>query len=148
MASQFRDLGSGVAGAASGNKNWAVGGGEQFEERFECSPIRPNAVERRHVGWCVGSGSDLALHIEWKIQHDGAAFTKGGGERSNGIRDSRIRAVYPFGHCAHAAGEAVLVDGKVDCTAAPAVSAVSTISGVRLLAASVMPVSALVKPHP
>ena len=63
-------------------------------------------------------------------------------------RRPRSRPVQPLGTAPTARGQAVLVDPEVRAHRGAAVSAASTSSGVRLLAASVMPVIALVSPGP
>ena len=56
--------------------------------------------------------------------------------------------VDPLGHGADARRQGVLVDAEVGSTALPAGSAASTSIGVRLFAASAIPVIALVSPQP
>ena len=67
--------------------------------------------------------------------------------RADDVGGGRGGRVHPLGHRADGRGQGVLVDPEVRPPAA-APSAASTSSGVRLLAASVMPVIALVSPQP
>ena len=140
----------GVPGAAAGDEHRALGAVEQR---------RPSVGDRgpapgrggRQVGRAGAGAGDRGrgLHVERQVEHDGAALVAAGAVGPDDVGHRRRRRVHPLGDGADGARPAASWSmRKFDRTAAPAVSAASTSSGVRLFAASAMPVIALVSPQP
>ena len=101
----------------------------------------------RPRGRCARVGRQR-LHVQRQVEHARCAAARPPSRRPRPRRRTAEAArVHPLGHRADRGGQRVLVDVEVRPDGGVA-SAARTTSGVRLFAASVMPVIALVSPQP
>ena len=103
---------------------------------------------RDAVGRPRPSAASFGLHVQRQVEQDGAALGRGPPRPPRGRRPRPVPPdVDPHRHGADRARRAP-PGRRRSSTAAAVTSAATTTIGVRLLAASVIPVIALVRPHP
>ena len=140
---------AGAARAAAGDEHRALRGREQPRPARSTAPRPAGPGRARAPRAAARPGAGAACTSSGQVEHDRAPLLDGRPVGPDDVGGAPTRACAPARRTAPTAvTSASWSMRKFERTAAAPVSAASTSSGVRLFAASVMPVIALVSPQP